>query len=222
MRHAATLCGLILFLAFGASAQIRPQSSFFLGSPFPALTAAVPSPSPEAFAAAVPDPIAAPAEPQGVYGVIQNFNFQAYAGFNYFRFYELPGVTGNLDGFNVSVVYYPRAGHWGVDGEFAVGFAPQAGVNTTLDAGMGGGRVRLFGARGVELWGHALAGGAHFTPRTPYGGESAFAFEAGGGVDVAPRNRRLAYRVQADVLGTYFFGTYQYNAKVSVGIVYKF
>lgn len=222
MRYAAILCGLILTLAFGASAQIRPGSSLFLGAPFPALTAAAPYPSPAAFAAAAPEPIAAPAEPQGVYGVIQNFNFQVYGGFTYIRFYELPGITGNLDGFNVSVVYYPHAGHWGLDGEFTAAFAPQSGVTTTLDAGMGGGRFRVSGLRGVEVWAHALAGGAHFTPRTPYGSEGAFAFEAGGGIDLTPRNRRIAYRVQADVLGTYFFGTYQYNPKISLGIAYKF
>lgn len=223
MRHAATLCGLILVFAFEASAQIHPASSFIFGSPFPALAAAVPSPGLAAWTpAAAPEAIASPAEPQGVYGVIQNFNFQFYAGFTYFRFYELPGTTGNLDGFNVSVVYYPRAGHIGLDGEFEAGFAPQAGVTTTLDAGMGGARLRVSSRHGAEVWVHALAGGGHFTPKTPYGGEGTFAFEAGGGLDLAPSNRRIAYRVQADVLGTYFFGTYQYNPKVSVGIVYKF
>jgi hypothetical protein len=223
MRHAATLCGLILVFAFGATAQIHPESSFFFGSPLPALAAAVPSASPGAFMpAAAPEPTAAPAEPQGVYGVIQNFNFQIYGGFTYFRFYELPGTTGNLDGFNVSIVYYPHSGHFGLDGEFAAGFAPQNGVNTTLDAGMGGARFRVANRSGAELWVHALAGGAHFTPRTPYGGESAFAFEAGGGLDLTPRHHRLGYRIQADVLGTYFFGTYQYNPKISVGFVYKF
>lgn len=221
MRHAAALCVLVLAFAVATSAQIQPQGSLILGSSFPALAAAVPSPGPVAFAAG-PEPVAAPPEPQGVYGVIQNFNFQVYGGFNYFRFYELPGITGDLDGFNVSLVYYPRAGHFGLDGEFAVGFAPQAGVNTTLDAGMAGGRFRVTNHRGAELWVHALGGGAHFTPQTPYGGETALSFEAGGGLDVAPHNGRLGYRIQADVLGTYFFGTYQYNPKVSIGIVYKF
>jgi len=222
MRRAATLCGMILILAFGASAQIRPGSSLFLGSQFPALAAAVPSPNPEAFAVAAPEPIPAPAEPQGIYGVVQNFNFQVYGGFTYMHFYELPGTTGNLDGFNVSAAYYPHGGHLGLDGEFVAAFAPQNGVSTTLDAGMGGARFRVWNHHGGELWAHALVGAAHFVPQTPYGTENALAIEAGGGLDVAPRNGRLGYRVEADVLGTYFFGTYQYSPKISVGLVYKF
>jgi len=163
-----------------------------------------------------------PGAHQPVYGVLQDLNFQIYGGFTYFRFYELPGVTGNLAGLNASLVYYPRAGHWGVDGEFAIGFASQNGSTTTLGMWMGGGRFRLAAARGFEVWAHALAGGAHFVPKTPYGSETAFAFEAGGGADWSPRGGPIAFRAQGDVLGTYFFGTHQYGPKISVGVVYKF
>ena len=69
---------------------------------------------------------------------------------------------------------------------------------------------------------HALVGLAHFVPLTPYGSDNALAIEAGGGLDIAPKNGRLAYRVEGDVIGTYFFGTYQYSPKISVGLVYKF
>lgn len=162
------------------------------------------------------------ASAQGVYGVMQNYNFQIYGGYTYLRFYELPGITGNLDGFNASLVYYPHGGHFGLDGEYFIGFAPQNGVSTWLEGGMGGGRFRLAGPRGIEIWAHALAGGAHFTPKTPYGTENALAFEGGGGIDLTPNRRRVAFRIQADVLGTYFFSTYQYSPKISAGVVYKF
>ena len=227
MRSAALVLGAsLLVFAGGAAAQVNPPTGGLLvHSELPALAVAVPTPSPAAYLppatpAATPAPAATDRQP--VYGVLQDFNFQIYGGFTYVRFYELPGITGNLDGFNVSVVYYPHAGHFGLDGEFVAAFAPQNGVGTTLDAGMGGGRFRPSGPRGIEVWGHALAGGSHFSPKTPYGGEGAFAFEAGGGVDLTPSHRRLAYRVQADMLGTYFFSTYQYNLKLSVGLVYKF
>jgi hypothetical protein len=215
MKHVAFLLATVLACACGASAQVAPVNALLFGAPEPAAFAmAMPA------ASAGPSPM--PAEPQGVYGVFRDFNFQAYAGFTYVRFYELPNTTGNLDGFNFSVVYYPHTGRLGLDGEFAAVFAPQNGVNTTLVLGMGGGRFRLTGDRGLVPWVHALVGGAHFTPQTPYGGESAFAFEAGGGIDLDRHNRRLGYRLQADLVGTYFFGTYQYNPKISVGIVYKF
>jgi hypothetical protein len=216
MRHIAFLCAVVFVFARCASAQVAPANALLFGTPEPAAFAlAMPA------ASAAPSPIPA-AEPQGVYGVFRDFNFEAYAGFTYVRFYELPGITGNLYGFNFSVVYFPHTGRLGLDGEFATVFAPQNGINTTLVLGMGGGRFRLTGDRGLVPWVHALAGGAHFTPQTPYGGESAFAFEAGGGIDLDRHNRRLGYRLQADLVATYFFGTYQYNPKVSVGIFYKF
>ena len=223
MRFTALVLGASLVFAAGASAQV-PTNGLLVNSQLPALALAVPNPSAVAYlppAAAEPTPTPASTQ-QPVYGVLQDFNFQVYGGYTYLRFYELPGVTGNLDGFNVSAVYYPHGGHFGLDGEFVAAFAPQNGVGTTLDAGMGGGRFRLSGPRGIEIWTHALAGGSHFVPKTPYGGENAFAFEAGGGVDLTPSHRRLAYRVQADMFATYFFSTYQYNVKVSVGLVYKF
>jgi hypothetical protein len=67
-----------------------------------------------------------------------------------------------------------------------------------------------------------LIGSAHFTPKTPYGGESALAYKAGGGIDFSFRHSRLAYRVSVDVIGTRFFGTYQYSPQTSAGIVLRF
>jgi len=210
-------------VASGASAQMSPGNSLLLKSPVPAFTAdGLAGSAAFAFPTAYAAPIGAPAEPQGVYGVFRDFNFQAYAGATYFRFYELPGVTGNLYGFNFSVVYYPHAGRVGVDGEFMDAFAPQAGVTTQLALGMAGARFRVQGPRGLEFWTHGLAGGSHFTPQTAYGGAGAFGFMVGGGVDLIPRHRRLGYRLQADMVGTLFFGTYQYAPKISAGIVYEF
>jgi hypothetical protein len=225
MRQVAVLCGIVLILAFRAGAQVSSGTSLLLGSPMPAFAfaspaagalAATPGPNASALAAA-PEPA-----PQGVYGVLQNYNWQAYAGYTHFTFYEIPGVTGNLNGFNMSLVFYPHGGHIGADGEFAAAFAPEAGVNTTMALGMGGARYRVDAGHGIELWAHGLVGGAHFTPQTAYGSTNAFAFEVGGGVDLNPRHGRLGYRAQVDMVGTRFFGTHQYNPKISLGIVYKF
>jgi hypothetical protein len=159
---------------------------------------------------------------QGVQGVGFETNAEAYVGYTYLRFYELPDLTQNTSGFNASVDFYPGDRWYGLDGEIAATFGSESGTGSSLFLGMGGGRIRHRGLRGTELWLHGLAGGGHATPKVPYGGEGAFAFEAGGGIDIGARNRRIAYRVQADLVGTRFFDTFQYNPKVSVGVVFKF
>ena len=161
-------------------------------------------------------------EPQGVYGVLQNFNWQAYGGFTHFTFYELPGVTGQLNGFNMSLSYYPHGGHWAGEGEFFTAFAPQAGVSTRMSGILGGAKYRLDTGRGVEVWVHGMAGGAHFSPQTPFGGQDALAFDLGAGVDLNFRRSHLAVRGQVDWVPTLLFGTHQYNLKESVGLVYRF
>jgi hypothetical protein len=159
--------------------------------------------------------------PQTVYGVHENYSWQAYLGYTYLRFYEVPGTTQNKNGFNYSMVYFINK--WiGADGEFVATFGSQSGTSSHLLLGMGGGRVRWAAPRGLELWAHGLAGESHFTPQTPYGGQSAMGFEAGAGVDINAHHRRLAYRVSGDMVGTRYFNTYQYSPKISVGVVFKF
>ncbi len=225
MRHVAFLCGIFLISAFTAEAQVNSGTSLLFGSPMPAfvspISAAPAGPFPGASAFALGAPAPEPA-PQGVYGVLQSYNWQAYVGFTHFVFYELPGVTGNLIGFNMSLVYYPHGGHFAGDGEFAAAFAPNTAVNTRIEMGLGGARYRIDLADGLELWAHGMVGGAKFLPQTPFGGEGAFAYAAGGGVDFNPHHKRLGFRVQADMVGTRFFGTHQYNPKISLGLVYKF
>lgn len=234
MRHIAFLSGAILILAFSAAAQVNPARSLFAGPTTPVLiAAAAPAEALFAFSPAAgavmaePDPsafaLSAPAEPpQGVYGVFQNFEWQAYAGYTFLRFYELPNITQNMNGFNVSMAYYPRGGWIAGDGELVAAFGSQAGVTSKFVQGMGGVRFRWSAPRAVELWVHGLAGGSHCTPQTPYGSEAAFGYEVGGGIDVNGHHHRMAYRLQGDLVGTRYFGTYQYSPKISVGIVYKF
>ncbi len=224
MRHIAFLCGIVLIFAFTAGAQVNSGVSLLPGSPMPAFASAIPAISAEPFpganasaVAAAPDPA-----PQGVYGVLQNYNWQAYVGFTHLTFYELPGVTGNLNGFNMALVYYPHGGHFAGDGEFAAAFAPNSSVNTRIEMGLGGVRYRIQIAREMELWAHGMVGGAKFLPQTPFGSEGAFAFAAGGGVDFNTHHKRHGFRAQVDMVGTRFFGTHQYSPKASVGLVYKF
>lgn len=150
-----------------------------------------------------------------------NYNWQAYVGYSFIRFYEVPGLQQSTNGFNYSMVYYLK--NWfGVDGEFAATRTSQSGINGWLLFGGGGPRFRWSGPRGIELWGHVLFGYSHLTPQTPFGTQGAFAYEAGGGGDLNILRSRWALRVGADMFGSHYFGTYQYSPKAFAGIVYKF
>jgi hypothetical protein len=220
MRYAALLLGASLIFACSANGQVSPANTLLLRSPVPTLAFA--TPTAVATPGGAPPASAAPEPPQGVYGVFQDYNFRAYLGYTFLRFCELPNFTSDMNGLNLSVAWYPRGGHIGPDGEFVEVFGSQSRVSSTLALGMGGARLRWSASRDVEFWAHGLAGGAHSTPQTPYGSQNAFGFELGGGIDLTRRHRRLAYRLQADAVGTRFFGTYQYSPKISAGIVYKF
>lgn len=234
MKYMAFLGAVVLALASTAQAQSSSGPSFALGSPATAMAAAAaaePMPaSASSFAAADPapadpsaaEPAAAEPAPQGVYGVLQNYDWQAYVGFSHMSFFELPGVTGQLNGFNMAIEFYPHSGHLAADGEFATGFAPQNGVTTRLALGLGGVRYRVDVGRGLEIWGHGMIGGAHFYPQTEFGSQDALAFDLGAGVDLNPHHRRLGFRAQIDWTPTRFFGTHQYNVRESVGVVYRF
>jgi hypothetical protein len=164
-------------------------------------------------------PSAAPQ--QDVQGVFQNFNWQAYVGYTFVRFYQVPGIQLNTNGLNFGAIYYFR--DWiGADGEFVATFGSQYGDTAKFLLGMGGGRLRWSAPRGLELWAHALVGGSHYLPRTANGDTGALAYEFGGGVDINAGRRRWAYRFSADVVGTRYFNTYQYSPKFSAGIVFKF
>jgi hypothetical protein len=231
MRYIAAVCGALLIFACGAGAQMALGSAVPPESPTPNLVA-IDLGAPLAFApvvvasaAPLPDPIASPAPAAqhgaGVFAVFPEYQFEIYAGYTYFRFYAVPNVTLNMNGFNFAMAYYFR--DWmAADGEFVATFGSQSGESTKFAMGMGGVRFRWTGPRGLELWAHGLAGGSHFLPQTPYGSQEALGFEAGGGVDVIPPHRRVGIRLQGDMVGTRYFGTYQYSPKISAGVVYKF
>jgi hypothetical protein len=242
MKRSAFLLAVVLLCGFNAIAQQNSYNSPLFVSPFgeadsqPVSTIqATPS---LAFTSslndAIPDfesspasPLAAPEPadpPQVVYGVKPSYDFQAYLGYTFIRFFQVPGTQVNLNGFNYSIVYYPDRfnGKLAADGEFVATFGSQFDEKARFLLGMGGARFRWALPRNLEFWAHALVGGTHYVPQTPYGTESSLAYELGGGVDINSRNSRFSYRISADAIGTRYFNTYQFSPKVSVGFVYKF
>jgi len=244
MKHAGVLLGIILLLTIGANAQTNAGNSMPLSSPssdagaLPAAPVAstllASADTPAAFPiggfamAGANSPASSEPDPQQptVFGVFQQYSWQAYIGYSFFRFYiyPKPNTIENMNGLNLGIVYYPHSEWFGADGEFMGGFGSIFGQGSRFGMGAGGGRVRWAAPRGLELWAHGLVGYSRFTPQTAFGGQTAFTYEIGGGIDIGigSNHRRIAYRVQADMVGTRFFGTYQYSPKIAAGIVFKY
>jgi hypothetical protein len=160
--------------------------------------------------------------PRPVVGVFENFNFQASVGYTFLRFYEAPHQVESRNGFVSNFVYYYNGGWIGVDGSLLGALGSQFNERSRFLFGGAGPRLRWPGERSVEFWGHALVGGAHYTPQTSYGTQGAFGYEVGGGIDANAHHRRLAYRAEINMIGTRFFNTYQYSPMAAVSLVWKF
>jgi hypothetical protein len=228
MRYIAFLFIVIMTAASGAGAQVNFSSYALTSSPFAGSTAA-PAPiaqnvfMPALFAdPALLPPVPAPdPEPQGIQGVFENYSWQAYVGYTFMRAYVVPGSAENQNGANASIVWFYR--DWiGFDGEVMGAHGTLSGESSWTFFGGVGPRLRYTLPRGLEVFAHGLFGYSRLTPQTPYGGENAFAYEVGGGVDLIPPHHRFGGRLEADMLGTRHFSVYQYNPKVSAGIVFKF
>lgn len=253
MRHILALFGILLLLTLSASAQTTPRNSMLSALPFasPFSSPSGTPPSPGALpseslvsgasslssvdvaatgeasissAATGPNLTLDPSpEPQYVQGVYQQYSWQAYVGYTFFRFYETshPTVRENQNGANWSIVYYLK--DWfGIDGEMSATYGTQNGQDSWFLFGGGGARFRWLAPRGIEAWAHALVGGSHFTPQTPFGKQESLAYEVGGGVDLRTPFPRLGLRFGADMIGSRYFSTHQYSPKVSAGLVFKF
>jgi hypothetical protein len=243
MRQFALLVSAVFLLALCTPAQTDPQASLVPGvaiestageassSPGAASLAALPewltsssSAAPyRAAASSSSDDSGPAADPaQVVIGIRETYPFQLYLGYTFIRFYEVPGTAVNTNGFNYSIVFYPK--DWiGADGEFVLTLGDQYPYQARFLLGMGGARVRWRPfQKNIELWAHGLVGATHFTPQTAYGKQGAFAYEVGGGADINTANGRYAIRAGADMVGTRYFNTNQFSPKISIGFVYKF
>jgi hypothetical protein len=233
MRHVVFILGMMLPWASAAigqenvaqenSAQENPAYARLFATPYFSLAPLAGATAPAVPLSSAPATPASPAAdpPQVVYGVRPIFTWQAYFGYTFFRFYEVPGKQLDTNGFNLSMQYY-FTNWFGLDGEFAATKTRQNVTNGWFLFGGGGPRFRWSGPRGLELWGHVLVGYSHFTPQTPFGSQDAFAYEAGGGGDINFRHSRWALRLGADMVASHYFGTYQYGPKAFAGVVYKF
>ncbi len=232
MKYISVLFAGVLLLAINAGAQSNFGDSVTLAAPefmtyavtpaTPATPASPAADSPSVFAApAFATPAAPAAMPQEVQGVFNKYSWDVCAGYTFYRYYEVPGVVSNMNGGNISAVYYYR--DWlGADAELMAVYGSQPGQNSWLVFGGIGPRVRYVGPKGIDLWAHIMIGGMFIDPQTPYGGQGALAGLGGVGVDLNAHHRHVALRIALDGIASRFFNTYQVSPKASVGIVYKF
>jgi hypothetical protein len=239
MRHTAVLFILVFLAAWNVGAQSSVSTSlplspsFNIDAPAAASTSVRLTPftlSPALSSDAGVSPVAGPVAPslsllpapppQDVTSVFETYNWQAYVGYTFFRFYELPHLTENMNGFDINMVYYFK--NWvGAEGDLSATHATQADLSSWFAFGGGGPRFRWSARRGLEVWAHVLVGYSHFTPQTAFGSQHAIAYTFGGGVDL-PFKPRWSLRVGADAVGSQYFSTHQFSPKASVGVVFKF
>ena len=218
MKLLLFLLASVPFTVATASAQVAAATSF--SDPL-AVASVVRSGAP------APDPGAEPAataaaDPQRPISVFVHYKLQFYAGYTLTRFYELPGDIQTRNGFDVGAAYYPREGALALDGTLMATFGHELGSSSHFVFGGVGPRYRWSGVRGIEFWTHGLVGRAHYGPQTANGPQDAFGYEAGIGADALAHHQNIAFRLELDMVGSHFFGTYQYSPKLSIGVVYRF
>ena len=233
MRHFGYVLGALVLFAASANAQSNQANSIALSTSAASTSVADQPIADNLYTAAVastpgPSPLLQPARPDpapqvpGVQSVFQSYNWQAYFGYTFYRFYVTPHFTNDMNGLNLALTFYP-GGKWiGADGEFVGTFGAVQTCTSKFVLGMGGPRVRWLAPHNIEVWGHGLVGYSHYLPQTAYGSQSAFTFEAGAGVDLNVHGARWALRLAGDVIGSSYFNTHQYSPKVSAGVVLKF
>lgn len=222
MRLLGYLLAGVLLAGSSASAQVTSPSPLMPSTDVTYVAVNSPvAPEPDT-ASLSSEPVPAPQPQRSVINVFQSYSFEVYLGYTFLRFYEAPGLTQSRNGFNAAGVYYFKAGTFGVDGSLLGAFGSQA-TYTSKFAFIGGGpRYRWSAPRNVDLWVHGLVGRSHYTPQTAFGSQGGFGYEVGGGVDVNAHHQRLAYRFEANMIGTRFFGTNQVSPMGAAGIVWKF
>src|SRR5271163_1921873 len=158
MKYISVLLGGLLLVAVNAGAQTNFGDSVSLAAPSfmtyavtPATPATPAANPPAVFAAPAFASPAAPAfpaaMPQDVQGVFNKYSWDLYAGYTFFRFYEVPGTISNMNGVNASAVYWYR--DWiGFDGEVSATYGSQPGQNSWVVFAGGGPRLRWVGPKG--------------------------------------------------------------------------
>jgi hypothetical protein len=150
----------------------------------------------------------------------QNFpKLEASAGYSYTRFHPATGIAANCNG-----------GYGSFTGNFTSWLGVTGGVDvcgvssgSTATTYMVGPQFAYRKCCRVTSFANALLGAVHVTPGFPSvaGAADAFAFKAGGGIDISITCGVAIRVIEADYLLTRLNSTNQNNFRLSAGIVLR-
>lgn len=149
---------------------------------------------------------------------------EVFGGYQYTRVNPGSGIDSvNLNGWNASLSGYFTK-YVGISGDFSGAYGSPFGVSIKVHSFMFGPIVRFPNSSKVTPFAHALFGGANVNAAAfgLSGGQTKFAWAAGGGLDYSVNKRFSVRLAQADFLQTRFLDTNQNNFRYSAGIVIKF
>lgn len=194
----------------------RAKQSFAASGVSAARNAALP-------AALLAGPEPAPLPRRGItYNQLNEARWELGFGLSDMVFNGPDPLQGNLIGVNSSLSYFIN-GWLAVEGVATSVYSSKViPVNAHIKAGVYGGGIRMVNRKKMwQPWGHFAMGLAHEQPQTLYGGENALAYVAGGGADYR-LSPLLSFRIQADLVGTAFFGQTQRHYQITTGVVLNF
>jgi hypothetical protein len=151
-----------------------------------------------------------------------DYPWQVGANFTYQRF-DMGGSNSNLYGVQTTVNRWLGDGMFGIEGDVIATFGRFSPHLREQQVFYGGGLHVGSRSGKYQPWGHILAGGAHerFNQAIGPSGFNGFGIMGGGGVDFQ-WNAHIAFRAQADFLGTHYNGLWQKSISTGGGILFDF
>ncbi|GAC1620694.1 MAG: hypothetical protein PVS2B2_18600 [Candidatus Acidiferrum sp.] len=134
------------------------------------------------------------------------------------------GGSGGVNANGATVSVAGNLNHWiGLVGDLGAYRASPSGASLNTYTFLVGPRFTYRKPAGIQPFVQVLAGGAHLTAAVGgfSGSTTAFAYSAGGGVDLG-FSRRISLRPQIDYIGIRSQGSTLNTARVSIGIVFRF
>jgi hypothetical protein len=150
------------------------------------------------------------------------YPWQVGANFTYQRF-DIGGGNTNLYGIHTSVTRWLGDSMFGIEGTATAAFGNFSPGRKEQTVFYGGGAHIGKRSGKFQPWAHILVGGAHdrFSQGIGTPSFNALAIMGGGGVDIQWRSH-IAFRVQADFLGTRFGSVWQKSITTGAGVVFDF